>query len=625
MLVFFLLGSLLSASFAIPSDTTIDNFKAANAIVPNVNLDLQELRGGGLLTRSAGFIDIDSASPYSVSPGRSATGRLSRGLTSSGQPFLVVRDNKLNIRRVVVRLADGSMTTFRRVDDTFFAEVSQFVSRTIENTRTGNDAKEIPSRLRNLRKEVVRTQQQGRELQTSCSVFYEIEVAIGYDSTFCDDYSNQDEAEATIENIVAEASLHYEQPGVCTQLALVDLEGYCNSNADPYFDMFENGTGASGCSSDGMLDHFGDYWEANKSNVHRDVAHLFQGRDFTDGNVAGCAWIGALCNQRFGYGVNSVSWTWDESLIASLFSHELGHNCAAQHVDLDDTKEYVMEPIVNFASDGFSTASSNTMSQYFSSTTCLAQLPAPTPPTAPQPTDAPVVAPTDSPVPAPSSTPTGAPSSAPTGAPTFPPTPAPSFVSTIVEDSTPEPTASPTDGAADEINGSASVSFRYRPLREDPGEAATAQFVSAAGEMVCEHLRRNLRFYFRDQEISVPSCTYTPAPGSTLTASPFVMFFEFTIRFEESGSRASKRLEVDDAVEQAFVGSAEEELVDEIQSLPNSNPLAESSGVSLATESPEVEEDDDCSILPDFFRAIPILGDLLNALLCMLFGGLFFS
>ena len=399
MMLSLLLSGFLAVSSALPSGKAIDDFKSKNAIVANVDLSIQELNGGGFLS-SAGFVDIANAMPYSVSSATSGTGRLSRGQTSSGQPFLVVRDEAFNIRRVVVSLADGSLTTFRRVEGSFFAEVSPDVSRTITNTRTGEDAKIVPSRLRQLRKKVLPSSQNDRQLQTACSEFYELEVAIGYDHTFCDDYSSKAVAEQTIENVVAEASMHYEKPGLCTRLTLVHIEGYCNQANDPYYTLYEEGTGLSGCGSDGMLDDFGDFWEANRSNVHRDVAHLFQGRDFVDSNTVGCAWVGALCSRGFGYGVNAVSWVWDETLMASLFAHELGHNCDASHVS-DGSKEFIMESPVNMARDSFASTSSSSMFDYISNrASCVTTVPtAPTPPTptAPTPTPPTPTAPTPTP------------------------------------------------------------------------------------------------------------------------------------------------------------------------------------------------------------------------------------
>ncbi|PKM16392.1 MAG: hypothetical protein CVV12_02845 [Gammaproteobacteria bacterium HGW-Gammaproteobacteria-2] len=77
-----------------------------------------------------------------------------------------------------------------------------------------------------------------------------------------------------------------------------------------------------------LLNQFGDFMfsGAGASIPRAGNAHLFTGRTASGGGVA---WVGALCNARFGYGVNKFSFNINVSSL--IFAHELGHNFGAPH------------------------------------------------------------------------------------------------------------------------------------------------------------------------------------------------------------------------------------------------------------------------------------------------------
>ncbi|MCA9290693.1 MAG: hypothetical protein KDA25_06170 [Phycisphaerales bacterium] len=85
-----------------------------------------------------------------------------------------------------------------------------------------------------------------------------------------------------------------------------------------------------------QLTQFRDYWVANMGGVDRVLAHFLSPR----GLGGGVAWLGAVCNESFGYAVSGNLNTffpyplvdhsgqnWD----IMVFTHELGHNFGAPH------------------------------------------------------------------------------------------------------------------------------------------------------------------------------------------------------------------------------------------------------------------------------------------------------
>ena len=77
------------------------------------------------------------------------------------------------------------------------------------------------------------------------------------------------------------------------------------------------------------------YWNMNNSSINRATVHMLSGRPFN----SGIAYVGALCNTQYGYGVttsirrfgdfniNNPSIVWDIVAV----SHEIGHNFGSEH------------------------------------------------------------------------------------------------------------------------------------------------------------------------------------------------------------------------------------------------------------------------------------------------------
>jgi hypothetical protein len=78
------------------------------------------------------------------------------------------------------------------------------------------------------------------------------------------------------------------------------------------------------------LSEFTNWWNANRSGVNRDVAHLFTGKPAL--GVIGVAWLSSVCNDPgLAYGVSADR----EPLFirVELMAHEIGHNLSATHDD----------------------------------------------------------------------------------------------------------------------------------------------------------------------------------------------------------------------------------------------------------------------------------------------------
>lgn len=94
---------------------------------------------------------------------------------------------------------------------------------------------------------------------------------------------------------------------------------------DPY-DQFD---------STALLEQFRANWENNHGGQERDTAHLFSGKDFSDGNVIGRAYLAEICNReddgQGGYGISQSRFSSNMASRMAVTAHELGHNWAANH------------------------------------------------------------------------------------------------------------------------------------------------------------------------------------------------------------------------------------------------------------------------------------------------------
>lgn len=172
----------------------------------------------------------------------------------------------------------------------------------------------------------------------SVAASYTARVAIETDYEFYAKFNNAAQATTYVGNLIGYASTLYAAE-VNTNLAVQSVSLW-STNSDPWVQT----TGLCG------LMEFGRYWNRNKTDVSRTIAHFLSGRS-TGGGVA---WIGVLCSGSFGasascpglgtdapwgggYGftgnltgtfdVNNPTVMWDIMAV----SHEIGHNFNSPH------------------------------------------------------------------------------------------------------------------------------------------------------------------------------------------------------------------------------------------------------------------------------------------------------
>lgn len=77
-----------------------------------------------------------------------------------------------------------------------------------------------------------------------------------------------------------------------------------------------------------LLGQFRTEWNTNRATVQRDIAHLFTGKNM-NGSTVGIAYLGTVCTSLgYSYGISQ-----DNSFLAKVTAHEMGHNFNAQHDD----------------------------------------------------------------------------------------------------------------------------------------------------------------------------------------------------------------------------------------------------------------------------------------------------
>lgn len=121
---------------------------------------------------------------------------------------------------------------------------------------------------------------------------------------------------------------------------IVHQNAHLNAATDPYttnnpggcYNSTLCGTGYTGpIVPKGLLNEFGEWWNANKAGVQRDLAHLWTGKDVA-GSTVGLAWIGIVCrNPAYSYGFSQRITSLPGKYI--LTAHEIGHNFNAAHSD----------------------------------------------------------------------------------------------------------------------------------------------------------------------------------------------------------------------------------------------------------------------------------------------------
>ncbi|CAJ1952811.1 unnamed protein product [Cylindrotheca closterium] len=362
----------------------LEKFKKDHLILPNANLQRQKVSIDGTVKANGRMYSLNDLQPLDVysrnavimidgEPRPLEDGshriRLFKSKGDQGETMLVAKEGYFNadnggeIKSIDIISQDGSEVLMEALEDGTLVtirpeDMDQNKLRSLDFGEGNADI--ITNQLMDRNK---------RFLQERCNSFKVVEVAVAYDSTFCAQAASNSESTARtlVEQAIARADTLFEP--ICVRVRLSYLEGFCSQAQDPYTSAAnaEN----IGCDGNrGALQIFRDYWESSRTNVNRDVAHFFVGRDFP-GSTIGCAATPALCDD-VSYGIDQLSFTTNTQLQGNLFAHELGHNMGAYHVsDPDNASEFLMESSLNSGSDGVSSQSSNSILEYLDTRSCV--------------------------------------------------------------------------------------------------------------------------------------------------------------------------------------------------------------------------------------------------------------
>jgi hypothetical protein len=119
--------------------------------------------------------------------------------------------------------------------------------------------------------------------------------------------------------------------------------------------------------ADRLLNQFRSHWNANHSNIVRDIAHLFTGKNLNGGTI-GIAWVGVVCHDSYGYALSQVEFNGNYASACDLVAHELGHNWNAQHCSCPN---HTMSASITSANTFHPTATIPVITQFRDSRTCL--------------------------------------------------------------------------------------------------------------------------------------------------------------------------------------------------------------------------------------------------------------
>ena len=204
----------------------------------------------------------------------------------------------------------------------------------------------------------------------TCTEYSVIDMAVAYDSTYCNALKGKESAEAEIQSIISIVSDKYQQDGLCMKVKISYLEGYCDSDLDPYNDILNKNEGIQTA-----LEDFTDYWNLYRTDVNRTVAHLFTAHPMSSQTV-GIGYLEVACKKKYAYSVNEVTWSDSLDLRAGLVAHELGHNMGAEHVESTGCAKHIMESTINDGKSGFRDISRASIGSYTEKVTCMRTEPA---------------------------------------------------------------------------------------------------------------------------------------------------------------------------------------------------------------------------------------------------------
>jgi hypothetical protein len=129
--------------------------------------------------------------------------------------------------------------------------------------------------------------------------------------------SNSNNVIADIENVINQVNVIYERD-IELLFEIVHIEIRSSSN-DPY----------TTTNAQSFLQQFAQHWFSTKGSIHRDLATLFSGKNFS-GSTIGIAYLPGLCNTTNAYSVVQGPGLSQLGRVG-VSAHEFGHNFSAPH------------------------------------------------------------------------------------------------------------------------------------------------------------------------------------------------------------------------------------------------------------------------------------------------------
>lgn len=167
--------------------------------------------------------------------------------------------------------------------------------------------------------------------QQFCSEPVEFEIGIGYDSSFCALFDNDDiKTNEVLAAVVTSISDMFDKFN-CVKLKVISFDAHCTFQNRPQNDKFQKPSTFDKCAEQDfctpsgiMLNLISGEWKKTISrNSPRDAAFLFSG--YEDGStVSGATYRAAACNP-------DLSYAWVEGFHHLVFAHEVGHMLGAKH------------------------------------------------------------------------------------------------------------------------------------------------------------------------------------------------------------------------------------------------------------------------------------------------------
>ncbi|MDG2054477.1 MAG: M12 family metallo-peptidase [Phycisphaerales bacterium] len=147
-------------------------------------------------------------------------------------------------------------------------------------------------------------------------------IACEADYEFFQEFGSVSAVEDQINNIINAVNDQFEaEVGITHEITTIIVQTDAD---DPY----------TKSEASKLLNQFREHWKDENSDINRDVAKLFTGRDL-NGSTIGLAFVGVICSD-FSYLLVQSNFTSNFSCITDLSAHELGHTWSANHCNCDD-------------------------------------------------------------------------------------------------------------------------------------------------------------------------------------------------------------------------------------------------------------------------------------------------